>query len=39
MSAFQIAYNYNNGYAPAEFLLWMLCVIAVGIWVGIKEDT
>jgi hypothetical protein len=38
MSAFQIANNYNNGYAPAEFLFWMLCVIAVAVWFGIRES-
>jgi hypothetical protein len=28
---------YGDGQAPAEFLFWMLVVIAIAIWVGVKE--
>lgn len=23
---------------PAEFLLWMILVMAVAVWIGIRED-
>ena len=37
MSAYHIISQYGDGYAPAEFLFWMLVVIAIAILVGVKE--
>jgi hypothetical protein len=37
MSAFNIISQYGDGRAPAEFLFWMLVVVAVAIWWGMKE--
>jgi hypothetical protein len=37
MRDFFVIHHYGDGKAPAEFLFWMLVVIAIAIWVGVRE--
>ncbi len=37
MDAFNTVVFYGDGFGPAKFLLYMLGVIAFGIWRGVKE--
>ena len=37
MDAFNVVSLFGDGFGPAKFLLYMLGVIAFGIWRGVKE--
>jgi hypothetical protein len=38
MDAFNVISLYGDGHSAATFVVWMLVVIALGIWIGMRED-